>query len=116
MKRSLKGLLVVLAVFMMLGAAQGASAAEVEGVITEIGTMPNTILVDGVLVQDNGDAVTGTFEICGIRYDYLVKKYNIDLEEQDYVIVEVLVSECLDGTIKLRASSITVGDVTVTLR
>ena len=104
MKHSIKGLVVILAIIMSLVAVQGVCAGEVTGSIESISTnQPYKIEVDGK-------------EISGVRYNYLCNQYNICLEIGDIVTVEYYEFQCPNGTIKNMATSITVGDVTVTLR
>ena len=105
MSDAMKKVLVVLAVVMCFITVQNAFAetVEVSGVITEISTRPNMVSVDGT-------------EVYGIKYNYLCNQYNICLEEGDIVTITAYEYTCSDGSIKLMATSITVGDVTVQLR
>jgi len=110
MKRSMKGFFVIMAIVMCLVAVQSVRAAvtfTVEGTIEEISTRPNMIVIN-----DGGDVL---IEVFGVRFNYLAK-YNIVLEIGDYVSIDVYEYLCCDGTTKLKAYSVTVGDVTVVLR
>lgn len=103
MKYFCKGLFVFLTVIMSLVVVQSAFALTVTGTITEISTQPNKIVVDGT-------------EVSGIRFNYLCNQYGICLEEGDVVSVECYEYVCSDGSILLKACTITVNDVTVALR
>jgi len=110
MKSSIKGLFVILAIVISLVAVQGVCAVEtytVEGTFVSISDKPNKI----VLLDDEEE----TFEVYGVS-SYKLEKYNIYLEEGDYVMVEVYDYICSNGTPKLKAVSITVGALTVELR
>lgn len=103
-KRNKKVLLIVVVALCFL-AVQGVNAdtVEVSGVITEITLKPNVVTIDGT-------------EVYGVKFNYLCNQYNICLEEGETVSVVTYEYTCSDGTIKLMAASITVGDVTVQLR
>ena len=106
MKSSIKGLFVILAIVVSLVAVQSVCAADtytVEGTIDSISTKPNKIVVDGT-------------EVSGVKFKYLCNQYTICLEVGDSVSIDYYEFECIDGTIKNMAYSITVGDVTVVLR
>ena len=105
MSNAMKKLLVVLAVVMCFITVQNvyAETVEVSGVITEISEKPNIVNVEGT-------------EVNGIRFNYLCNQYNICLEEGDIITLIAYEYTCSDGSVKLKATSITVGDVTVQLR
>ena len=104
MKKSTIRILVIVTLVLSVFIAQNAFAETISGVITEISAHPNTIVLDNEVA------------VYGIRIDYLANQYNIFLEEGSTVTVEVYEFECRDGSIKLMASAITVGDATITLR
>jgi translation initiation factor IF-1 len=108
MKRSMKGLFVILAIVVSLVAVQSVCAETVEGKIDSITIRPPTIVV-----EDASEVLT---EISGVRYNYLCNEYNICLEEGDVVSIEYYEYECSNGTIIFKACKITVDDVTVALR
>ena len=102
---SMKHLFWVLTVFFSLAAVQTLWAAEVStvaGIVDEIHYKPNMVVVDGT-------------EVYGVPYNML-EKYNIVLDEGDSVAFEVFEYVCSSGEIRLKAYSITVGDVTVAFR
>ncbi|MFZ0481868.1 MAG: hypothetical protein WAL93_00615, partial [Desulfobacterales bacterium] len=103
MKRSIKGLVVILVIVMSFVAVQSVCAETVTGTIDEISTQPNKIVVNGI-------------EVSGVRYNYLCNQYNICLELGDTVNIEYYDYECSDGTILHKACKITVDDVTIALR
>lgn len=106
MKSSIKGLFVILVIVMSFVVVQSVCAAEigtVTGEIDSISTQPNKIVVDGT-------------EVSGVKFKYLCNQYTICLEEGDLVSIDYYEFECSDGSIKLMAYSITVGEVTVVLR
>jgi hypothetical protein len=107
MKRSIKGLVVILVIVMSFVAVQSVCAETVTGTIDEISTRPNKIVVDveGVLT-----------EISGVRYKYLCNQYTICLDVGDLVSIDYYDYECSDGTILHKACKITVDDVTIALR
>jgi hypothetical protein len=80
-----------------------AETGTVEGTIESISTKPNKVVVDGT-------------EVSGVKFNYLCNQYTICLEVGDSVSIDYYEFECIDGTIKNMAYSITVGDVTVVLR
>ena len=108
MKRSMKGLFVILAIVMSLVAVQSACAETVDGTIDAITIRPPTIVV-----EDTSEELT---EISGVRYNYLCNEYSICLDVGDMVSVEYYEYECSNGTIILKACKITVGDATIALR
>ncbi len=79
-----------------------------EGTIEKISTKPNMIVVD--------DVVSGLLEVFGVKFNCLDNQYNIDLYKDDEVSIGVYEFECSDGTTKLMAYEVTVGNVTVRLR
>ena len=105
MSNSVKKLLAILAVTMCFIAVQNvyAETFEVSGVISEISTSPNMLDIEGT-------------EVYGVKFNYLCNQYNICLEEGETVSLSAYEYTCSDGSIKLKATSITVGDVTVKLR
>ena len=103
MKKSVKSLLVALVIVMSLFTVQSAIAETVSGVVESIDTKPNVVVVDGTAVN-------------GIKLNYLCNQYNICLEEGESVSIDCYEYICSDGTVKLMATSITVGNVTVQLR
>lgn len=105
MSNAMKKLLAVLAVAMCFITVQNvcAETLEVSGVITEISTSPNMVNVEGT-------------EVYGIKLNYLCNQYNICLEEGEIITLTAYEYTCSDGSIKLKATSITVGEVTVQLR
>ena len=106
MKNSIKTMFVVLAIVMSFVAVQSLCAAEtgtVEGTIESISTKPNMITVDET-------------EVSGVKFNYLCNQYTICLEAGNSVSIDYYEFECIDGTIKNMAYSITVGNVTVVLR
>lgn len=103
MKNPLKKLFVLLAIVLSFVAVQSVSAETVEGNIDIISAKPPVIQLGETMVS-------------GVRLNYLCNQYNICLEDGDYVIVDYYEFECLNGTIKNKATSITVGDITVVLR
>jgi len=106
MKSSIRTMFVVLAIVMSFVAVQSVCAADtytVEGTIDSISTKPNKIVVDGI-------------EVSGVKFNYLCNQYTICLEAGNSVSIDYYEFECIDGTIKNMAYSITVDDVTVVLR
>jgi hypothetical protein len=101
MKRSMKGLFVILAIVMSLVAVQSVCAETVIGTIDSISTEQprNMIVVDGT-------------EVYGMRISYLANQYGIvlqELMEQDTtVIIDAYEVICLDGSTKLMACRLTV--------
>lgn len=104
MKSSLVRILVLVTLVMGVCVAQNASAETISGTITEISTKPNIIVIDD------------TTEIYGVKLNYLANQYNVVLEEGDEVSVDTYTFECSDGSIKDKATAITVGDITIQLR
>ena len=111
MKNSIRTMFVVLAIVMSFVAVQSLCAADtytVEGAIDSISTKPNKVVIkdaDGVLT-----------EVSGVKFNYLCNQYTICFEVGDSVSIDCYEFECIDGTIKNMAYSITVGEVTVKLR
>ena len=103
MKNSIRTMFVVFAIVMSFVAVQAAQADTVAGMITAISTKPNMITVDGT-------------EVSGVKFNYLCNQYTICLEAGNSVSIDYYEFECIDGTIKNMAYSITVGNVTVVLR
>ena len=103
MKNSVKSLLVILAIVMSLVAVQSASAETISGTIESLSTKPNVVVVDGTAVN-------------GVKLNYLCNQYNICLEVGIDVSIDYSEYTCLDGTVKLMATAITVDDITVQLR
>lgn len=95
--------IVVITLVMSMVVVQNAFAETFDGAIQEITTRPNTITVDGTVIY-------------GVKINYLLNQYDIDLYEGLGVSVEADEFECSDGTIKNMATAMTVGDVTVQLR
>jgi hypothetical protein len=108
MKRSIKGLIVILVIVMSFVVVQSVCAETVEGTIDEISIRPNKIVV-----KDTDNVLT---EISGVRYNYLCNQYTICLDVGDTVSIEYYDYECSDGTILHKACKITVDDVTIALR
>ena len=103
MKRSIKGLIVILVIVMSFVAVQSVYAGTVTGPIDSISIRPPKIVI-------------GETEVSGVRYNYLCNQYNICLEEGDTVSIEYYEYECSDGTIILKACKIIVNDATIDLR
>jgi hypothetical protein len=103
MKRSIKGLVVILVIVMSFVAVQSVCAETVEGTIDSISIRPPKIVV-------------GETEVSGVRYNYLCNQYGICLEEGDVVSIDYYDFECSDGTILHKACKITVDEVTIALR
>ena len=104
MKRSIKGLFVILVIVMSFVAVQSVYAGAVTGKIDSISIRPPKIVI-------------GETEVSGVRYNYLCNQYNICLEEGDTVSIEYYEYECSDGTIILKACKISVNDdATIDLR
>lgn len=105
MSNLMKKLLAVLAVAVCFMTVQNvyADTLEVSGVLEEISTSPNMVVVDDT-------------EVYGIKFNYLCNQYNICLEIGETVTLTAYEYTCSDGSVKLMATHITVGDVTVKLR
>ena len=104
MKRSIKGLIVILVIVMSFVAVQSVYAGAVTGKIDSISIRPPKIVI-------------GETEVSGVRYNYLCNQYNICLVEGDTVSIEYYEYECSDGTIILKACKISVNDdATIDLR
>lgn len=105
--KMVKSLICVFVVFACLFSVSNAFAEDtytISGTVTEITTFPNMIAID------DGDAVT---EVYGIRFGYLENQYNIVIEVGTEVTVEAYENLCYDGTVRLKATSITVDDATI---
>lgn len=103
----IKGLLCFLAIFFCVTSLSTAFAAEtvtISGTITDMSTYPNMIAID------DGGVIT---EVYGIRLGYLARQYNVVIETGMAVSVEAYENLCYDGTIRLKATSITVDDLTI---
>ena len=96
----------VLSIFMVTNAF--ADEVIVSGEIYAITTKPNMITI-----CDSDDICE---DVYGIKINYLYNQYNIDLQTGVEISVVAKEFDCSDGSIKNMASSITVGDITVTLR
>ena len=105
MKHSVKTMIVALAIVMSFVVVQNVCAETfiVEGEIESISYKPKIVLVDGT-------------EVYGVRINYLLNQYNIDLQVVDFVTIQLYENLCFDGTIKIKACEITVGDATIALR
>lgn len=88
------------------GVAFAADTVTISGTVTEITTYPNMIAID--------DGVDVT-EVYGIRLSYLERQYNIVIAPGTEVSVVAYENLCYDGTVRLKAASITVDDATVEL-
>lgn len=88
------------------GVASAADTFTVSGTVSEITTDPNIVEID------DGGVIT---EVYGIKFGYLERKYNIVIEPGMDVSVDVYEYLCYDGTIRLKATRITVGDATIEL-
>ena len=105
MRCSTKGVSLIMAVLLCLIAVQAPLAAEVSsvsGIIEEISTKPNMVVVNGT-------------EVYGVSFNKL-EAYNIPLSEGVDATFDVYEYICSSGEVKLMAYSVTVGDVTVVLR
>lgn len=105
----IKTLVWVCAVFMCFFSINNALAADtysISGTVSDITTFPNMIAID------EGDTVT---EVYGIKFGYLERQYNIEIQIGTEVTVEAFETVCYDGTVRLKATSITVGDATIDL-
>lgn len=95
----------IVAVLINLSMVQAPLATEiidVSGTIEQISNRPNMIVVDGT-------------EVHGISYNQ-IESYNVFLEEGDTVSVSAYEFVCSTGDVVLKASSITVGAITIALR
>ena len=101
--KMLKKVCVLLVIAITFVAVQPAGAETVEGIISAISTSPNVVTVDDT-------------DVFGIKLNYLCNQYNICELKGEMVSIEVYQYECKDGTINLMATSIKVGDATITLR
>lgn len=104
MVRSLFWVFVVFTCVFSINSAFAADTYTISGTVSEIGTFPNMIAID------EGDVIT---EIYGIRFNYLERRYDIVIEVGTEVTVEAYEKVCYDGTTRLKATSITVGDATI---
>lgn len=107
--KSVKGLLWIGVIFFcaaFLGTAYGAQTTTISGTVTDITTVPNMIAID------DGSTVT---EVYGIKFSYLENQYGIVIEIGTEVSVEAYENLCYDGTVRLKAASITVGDASIDL-
>ena len=101
MKRSIKGLFVILAIIMSLVAVQSVCAETVTGTITSIVT--KTPETENMIVLDED------INIYGVKYNYLCNQYDICLNINDEVTIEYYVLLRPNGKVKNMACSITVG-------
>ncbi|MCK9294136.1 MAG: hypothetical protein M0P70_03550 [Desulfobulbaceae bacterium] len=109
MKNSIKKLVVMLAIGLSFAAAQSVSAETVVGTITEIASEPSVVTI----TSEDGSSI----DIYGVKVDYLCNQYNICLDEDVDVNVEYYEYVCLDdGTLKYKATSISVAEATIDLR
>ncbi len=110
MKGTKKRLLAILTILMCFVAVQNVSAETftIEGEIQSISTKPNVIVI-----KDTNDMETA---VNGVKFSYLCNQYSICLTVDDVVSIVAEESVCKDGTTKLIATSITVGEATITLR
>ncbi len=106
MMKNLTLVFVVLACFFSVNGAFAADTFTISGTVTDISTSPNMIAID------EGDMVT---EVYGIKFGYLERQYNIFIEIGTEVTVEAIEYVCYDGTVRLKATNITVGDATINL-
>lgn len=104
MKSSMVRILVLVTLVMGIFVAQNALAETITGTITDISTQPNIIVIDNAT------------EIYGVKINYLANQYDIILEEGETVRVEAYTFECSNGSTKLMATDITIGDATIHLR
>ena len=107
--KMIKSLVWVCFVFVCFFSINNAFAADtytISGTVSEISTFPNMIAID------EGDTIT---EVYGIRFGYLERQYNIVIQIGTEVTVEAFENVCYDGTVRLKATSITVGDATIDL-
>ena len=99
MKSTMKKLFVILAIVMSFITVQSASAETIiEGTIETISTRPNLVVVN----EDDGPV----YNVYGVMFNYLVKKYDISLTVNQWVSFTVYEYECSDGTTKLKACKI----------
>lgn len=111
MTKSYKGLLVIAATVMSFISVQSVCADTVAGEIYEISsTKPIIVTVDVGVTEEV------LIDVYGAKIKYLDNQYGIVLSEGEDVSFETELVECRTGEEVLRADSITVGDVTVTLR
>ncbi len=108
MKAIKKLSLISIAIFCILSvnSAFAADMSTISGTVTDMSTYPNMIVVD-----QNGVST----EIYGIKFSYLENQYNIVIEPGMDISAEVYENLCYDGTIRLKAASITVDDATIDL-
>ena len=103
MHRFIGRILVMVMLVIGIITVQSTFAEEVSGDIDAVSIKPNTITVADTVIN-------------GIKFNYLLNRYNISLEEGVLVDVVYYEFECSDGSIKNMATDITVDDVTVHLR
>ena len=109
MKNSIKKLVVMSAIGLSFAAVQSVSAETAVGTITEITNQPSVVTI----VSEDGSSI----DINGVKVDYLCNQYNICLDEGVDVSVEYDEYICLDdGTLKYKATSISVDEATIDLR
>ena len=101
MKKSSGRIILVVTLVLSIFMATNAFADTIVGAISEITTKPNSITIDGEVFY-------------GIKINYLENQYNIVLEIGDEVSVDYYEFTCSNGIVKNMATSITIGDVTVT--
>lgn len=107
--KMIKTLVCVCALFVCFFSINNALAADVytiSGTVSDITTFPNMIAID------EGDTVT---EVYGIKFGYLERQYNIVIQIGTEITVEAYENVCYDGTVRLKATTITVGDATIDL-
>ena len=103
MKTSMRRFFLLIALIISVIVVQSAFAETITGAIEKITNKPNTITIDETVFN-------------GIKINYLLNQYNIDLETGMQVTLDYYEFECTDGTIKNMITDIAVGDVTVHLR
>jgi hypothetical protein len=108
MKRSIKGLVVILVIVMSFVAVQSVCAETVIGTITDISTNNPSNMI--VVEKTDGNTV----EVYGMRIKWLEKIKEIVLEDlmmnKNEVTIDAYPVECIDGSTKLMACRITVVD------
>lgn len=110
MKTSLMKMAVLAAIVLSLTLVQAinAQAVTVEGDVYSV-----SIDTSSIQVYEDNETITTVY--C-IPFNHLAKKHQIVLEFGDEVSIEAYDRTFSDGTTKLVAISLTVGDVTVQLR
>lgn len=92
--------------FFSISAAFAADTYTISGTVSQMTAYPNMIAIDE----------SGTItEVYGIKFDYLERQYNIVIQIGTEVTVEAIENVCYDGTVRLKATRITVGDATIDL-